>query len=484
MDFTFTPTHPDKKKARVTAPPQDEPTTTRSTRPTSLKKKAEAAEAANAPVTSRTLRSHVEVGVTTQIPSKASFEERTQARNEESETSAAASRPRRSSMAPKTPQKATSKENTLSPPKNVEQPREAAPKSPPKDPNPKIVSPAPTTEPTTDVSASTSPSKKRKSPSLENSDDIRETEAKSAKKSKSTSTVASASSTASKDARLESNPAESLVVVEKASEKAGETNAKSVVTLEENPVSYWDFVKPKRGDALIKRLVKEKPDGSRRLGEEQEETLRIVQSRFFQEAESLYRPEDVYISNPVNAELGVAQSYYQRIIELLEKENELLESSHRRVLSQLESLDVTPSSTPSTTTKKQEEAKTPKSKAARRKSKASAETEPNAAEVQKTDDEVAEIMRNMPPVETLLSDEEKQFLDVRPALDSNLQLAGFSRLQTKLDSLQLLIKQLGYINTTFEEKAIGISGAMRTYMVPSASINLSKIPVSSPLLRK
>lgn len=491
VDFTFTPTHPDKKKARTAASSSDEPPAARSTRPTSSRKKAAAAEAAKTPASSRSLRNQVQVGVTTQIPSKASLEEPGKGSTEELEISTASSPVERTSKSAKTPEKSPPKPRTSPNIRKPDNTNDTAPKSPPKPTSPKKVAPASPTEPNPDIAISPSQSKKRKTLSIANPEDIRETEVQSPKKAK---TAKTATSSSSKSSKLESTPPihpESAPVDKIPPKEPEATKPKAIVSLEENPVSYWDFVKPKRGDALIKRLVKLNNDGTRRLSEAAEETLRVVQSRFYEEAESLYRPEDMYIPNPVNEELETAQEYYQRIIELLEKENEALEATQRRVLSQLESLSVSPSTSTSSTTPPGEAPKTPKSAAARRKSapkSAKKKSSVNEEQVEKTDAEVAEIMKNMPPVETLLSEEEKDFLAFRPALASNLQLAGFSRLQTKLDSLQLLIKQIGYVNSTFEEKAIGISGAMRSYMVPSASassaVNFSKIPVSSPLLRK
>jgi len=462
VDFTFTPTHPDKKKARVSASKEDEPPATRSTRPTSTRKKVAAAEASKTATSSRSLRSQVEVGVSTKIPSKASQEETPKPVTKKTETSNASVRPHRTSVPPKTPE--------------------------------------------------SSPSKKRKTPSIDNSDDITETEARSPKKPKTAKQVSPASSTPPKpkSAPPTATDKPSKGELEVAEERQSPL-VKSTVTLEENPISYWDFVKKKRGDALIKRMVKESPDGTRRLGQEEEETLRVVQNRFFAEADALYRPEDVYIPNPVNEELEVVQEYYQRIIDLLEKENEDLESSHHRVVSQLASLGVSPPSSSSSSSfeslsqvQKATPSKASSGGGGRRKSLASAVplsakrtqgrrsmvgvSAEEKALVETTNAEVAEIMLHMPPVETLLSEEEMNFLAERPALASNLQLSAFSRLQTKLDSLQLLIKQMGYVNSTFEEKAIGISGAMRSYMVPSAAtgapINLSRVPVSSPLMRK
>jgi hypothetical protein len=267
---------------------------------------------------------------------------------------------------------------------------------------------------------------------------------------------------------------------------SGKGTATTSVPLESNPVSYWDFVNVKRGDKLIKRLVSAKADGSRRYTVEEETSLRIVQERFFAEAERLYRPEDVFEPNPANDGLLEGMARYQRIIELLEKENAELETIQRQIQNHLDDLEFGPA--PSAPVGR---AKTP-TKATRGKRTGATPSRSRRGSLaaehpldDPTQSEVTEIMMSLPPAETLLSEDEKLFLDEKSALVSQLQLSDFSRLQTKFDSLELMLKQLAYINGTFEEKSIAVSAAMRQIMVPAAASGkplLSRIPISSPSL--
>lgn len=270
-------------------------------------------------------------------------------------------------------------------------------------------------------------------------------------------------------------------------------DSKGSVPLEENLVSYWDFVNEKRGERLLQKM---KRDKRRPLEDDEEETLRVVKKRFYSEAERVMRPADQFVHNPINDELLSAVDQYQRILDLLERENEELTKVNRRVKSQLDEeilvseSDVKSKATSSsvaTPTKKgtrsapqSAQKKVPQRRASMAAGSSSSKTkgdEKDSNEHEEADNEakasVDEILRHMPPAQSLLSEEEMAFLEVRPALATNLQQSQFSRLQTKFDALQLLVKQVGDINETLDQKCKASSAAMRSYMMPTATSNLN-----------
>jgi hypothetical protein len=551
MDFSFTPTHPNMKKSRTSANENEEPPTIRSTRATSSRRQTDAPKAATS---SRQAASKPPVGVRTSVPSKASkdtVDTPTQDVNNESTSSIASNRPRRSSTQPKTPETTPSKKRKAADDPNSE---ETIASEIPSAKKPKLSSSAQklkaAASPGTHKAAKSSSSASSSTPSAQKSQPTKQTgeTPKTSKRSaaltpsrpssdETTPTSTSTSIQATQSPKATPTRGKRITAVQKESpppsshaspsrspppkmiepsppkakpnsppaKKSAAAKAKKespTATLEENPISYWDFVNVKRGDKLIRRLVSSQSDGSRRVGFEEEASLRIVQSRFFAEAEILHCPDDVLEPNPSNAGLLTGESYYQRIIELLEKENEELEAVQRRVQSQLESIESAANMegvTSSKSSSEQTEPKTPSKRGSVKKtggtasksktatpSRSKAPGTPSSSKLDQTESAMNDILMNMPPNETLLSEEEKLFLADRPALASNLQLSSFARLQTKIDSLELMIKQIGYINGTFEEKTIGISSAMRNFMVPAASakVNLSRIPASSPVVHK
>jgi hypothetical protein len=94
---------------------------------------------------------------------------------------------------------------------------------------------------------------------------------------------------------------------------------------------------------------------------------------------------------------------------------------------------------------------------------------------------VDEIILTLPPGDSLLTEEDRLFLAERPARSGALELISFGRLQTKLDALELLSKQIAQINDTFEDKASAASSAMREFMIPAkAPLSLASLPPASP----
>lgn len=271
----------------------------------------------------------------------------------------------------------------------------------------------------------------------------------------------------------------------KSKSKDSKSESKAV-ELEDNLVSYWDFITERRGETLLQKM---KRDKKRKFSAEEEEMVRIVKNRFYAEAAAKYRPPNEIAPNPINDELEIAVERYQRIIDLLEHENAELEIIGHRARLQLdaeqsEELDSgnaassakSAPSTPGRTSKRGNKSAPNSAKkttaAQRRASLAPVATMDVSTP---TESSVAQIFKSLPPGETLLADEDREFLTVRPALSGSVNLPLLSRLQTRFDALEMLARQIGYVNDTFEEKAASTSAAMHAYMVPSGApkINLA-----------
>lgn len=272
----------------------------------------------------------------------------------------------------------------------------------------------------------------------------------------------------------------------KSKSKSAKSESKAV-ELEDNLVSYWDFVTERRGETLLQKM---KRDKRRKITAEEEEMMRIVKNRFYAEAAVKYRPPNDTAPNPINDELEIAVERYQRIIDLLEHENAELEIIGHRARLQLDAeqegeslsghaISSTAKSAPSTPgrTSKRGNQSAPnsakKTTAAQRRASIAPVSTMDVSTP--TESSVAQIFKSLPPGETLLADEDKAFLTARPALAGNVNLPLLSRLQTRFDALEMLTRQIGYVNDTFEEKASSTSAAMHAYMVPSGApkINLA-----------
>ena len=298
-----------------------------------------------------------------------------------------------------------------------------------------------------------------------------------------------------KEGKAESSSTSKEARSSKSKAKDAKATDSKAVELEDNLVSYWDFVTEKRGETLLQKM---KRDKKRRLTSEEEEMVRIVKNRFYAEAAAKYRPEDEIVANPIDEELKVAIQRYQRIIDLLERENAELEIIGHRARLQLEAEEeavgttgtsssvsaAVAKSAPSTPgrpnrgTKSAPNSAKKTTAAQRRASLAPVETMDVSTP---TESSVAQIFKSLPPGETLLSEEDRTFLSARPALGANLDLQLLSKLQTRFDALELLSRQIGFVNDTFEEKASATSAAMHSYMVPAGTskINLTAM-ITSP----
>lgn len=277
----------------------------------------------------------------------------------------------------------------------------------------------------------------------------------------------------------------------KGSSKSNEKDARDeikAVELEDNLVSYWDFVTERRGETLLQKM---KRDKKRKITAEEEEMVRIVKNRFYVEATAKFRPPEELVPNPINEELEIAITRYQRIIDLLERENAELEIIDHRARLQLEAEEeevaagvdsatnttaVTAKSAPSTPGRSKRGAKSAPNSAKkttatqRRASMAPIDTMDVSTP---TESSVAQIFKSLPSGESLLADEDKAFLTARPALGANVDLRNLSRLQTRFDALELLTRQIGFTNDSFEDKAAATSAAMRAYMAPSGASKIN-----------
>lgn len=268
------------------------------------------------------------------------------------------------------------------------------------------------------------------------------------------------------------------------------------VPLEENLVSYWDFVNPSRGDRLIRHMAKRRANrrgtsssGATSIGmsSEVEQSLRTVQRLFFTFAEAKFRPDDQYIDNPHNPALLESIAIHRHVLELLHKENEELEKEVKGL-----KLSV---NNPSSLTTTNVNTSTSNKKQTKDKSVLTIEDRSSM------DSYVASFVASLPPAEeNLLDEEDRMFLDRMSRFTrststatvgskssssnfpSSLDLPSFSRLQTKLDAMELLSKMIEAVNVTFEEKAIEVSSSMRSAMIPSsnAPFDFSRLVPSSP----
>lgn len=536
FSFTFTPTHPDKKKPRTTDISHEEPSTTRSTRSNKVSTQKAADSTAKASFVAKPTAKSTAIGVRTSVPSKASLNTDSpapeaaisvQPSSRAAKASSSSSKPAKSTsskkrkssepdldesdtLEPPEPKKPASPSMpSISPPSSPSPPR--SPFSPKRTPisTPEIaqkLSTTPQTSHRTSVASPASPSQGQGAASK--SSDAKVTKQASSKRDKPKPSLSPKNEKESKplnsplqapaSSSAPSAPESSKEVVTSANSKRADAKKESlntkkrknnsVVPLEDNLVSYWDFVNEKRGERLLQMLCAKKSDGTRRYTLEEETSMRIVQSRFFAEAQRQYRPPDHFEPNPANSGLLEGLARYQRVLELLEKEKEELETTQRRLETQLDLVDEAEASAKG---KGRKGGKTPS------KGRKSTATTPvrsrrsslatSTHQMDETDAVVGEIMSNLPASESLLSEEEKLFLEDRPATTAQLRLDDFSLLKTKFDALEKLVKQVGYIDNTITSKHASISSAMHQRMVPFASgtrLQLSSVPYSSPITSK